>query len=991
MRFYLKTKNKGFSKSICDKREFNIKSTNASHLKKHQTWLANFINPTTPYKSIFIYHGLGSGKTCTAISIAENFRNEVRYTGKKIYIVSSDAVKQEFRNNFYSETSSFKCAGSFYEDTLIKKNIKIDSDSIMKELENYYSFHTYDSFTKIVSDYEKIEKVEAIKESFDDSIVIIDEAQNVRLTENGKQYKRISLFIEKITDIADMRMIFMSATPIFDKTQEFVWFVNIMNKLDLNYDERKQYTPLENSEIFKDNNFKSNSAREKFTKALKGKITYVKSGNPEFFPLKLYDESAMIPKKKFYYGRPFDENMNAQQISKNKLQIPIPKNDLFPDIGNVKLTLTLLSKNHAKKIHDDFLGAEKIQESLSSESIRINNLNLPENNLLTKRMKNKKSNNSNQLPDDFAPKCNTIYNKISKSKGISFVYSRFVEAGVNPMIYVLEKNGYKKYCKNNDNGQNLFNEFSNVTGPENEKRKNKRYIVITGSTIDGSKVDASEEEKNIARSIENKDGDQISVIIASEKGAEGIDLKFVRSIHIHEADFNMSKIEQVIGRGVRTNSHKDLDKEKRNVTVYFHCTDFPVVVNDGKEELYHKYETIDMKLYRRALKKYQASVEVQEILKENSVTCALFQDLNTFDKEDFIKYYGECVIDAEGNKRKTEDHLPENDIKKIECAETCASKSSVDEYDYETFHPFTHEHFTILRMISEIQNIYKEYDVKLTFENIRDMIHSNYPSIEDKLIQFSLSEMILNRLEFTNCYDLNGFVKYEKNYYVFVYIDARGNETHFVENLVAYSSNYVKLTEENIVSNQRLVGEIENDLITKYFDELSKKSSDFISGKSLWKSILLQSAFNEEAIKTRLNNQSESYGKDIIEFIDSMKKDIKEEKEEKQVSNGNYWIFSKGRKKNDTYILSKGKAKKNHSKEEFDNYVKKVYNDTKGKELIENIEMIEKIQINNPNVVISKPEIKKFLRVALIIDTYEKYEKKKDVRPVIFPFQKITS
>lgn len=976
MRFYFKSKNKEFSKSICDKREFNIKSTNASHLKKHQIWLANFINPTTPYKSIFIYHGLGSGKTCTAISIAEKFRNEVRYTGKKIYIVSSDAVKQEFRNNFYSETSSFKCAGSFYEDTLIKKNIKIDSDSIMKELENYYSFHTYDSFTKIVDD---LEKVEDIKKGFDDSIVIIDEAQNVRLTENKKQYKRISQFIEKITDIADMRMIFMSATPIFDKTQEFVWFVNIMNKLDLDYDERKQHKPLENSEIFKDNNFKSDLSREKFTKALKGKITYLKSGNPELFPLKLYDEGAIIPKKTFYYGR---------LLNDRRKQIPIEKNDLFPEIGNVKLTLTLLPKNHAKKIHDFFLDAEKIQESLYSESIRINNLNLPENKLLTGRMKNKKSNNSNPLPDDFAPKCNTIYNKILKSKGVSFVYSRFVEAGVNPMIYVLEKNGYKKYCKNNDNGQNLYNEFSNVMDPEDEKRQNKRYIVITGSTIEGSKIDASEEEKNIARSIENKDGDRISVIIASEKGAEGIDLKFVRSIHIHEADFNMSKIEQVIGRGVRTNSHKDLDKENRNVTVYYHCTDFPVVVNDGKEELYHNYETIDMKLYRLALKKYEASVEVQEILKENSVTCALFQDLNTFDKEDFIKYYGDCVIDAEGNKRKTKDHLPENEIKKIECAETCDSKSSVDDYNYDTFHPFTHEHFTILRTISEIQNIYKEYDVKLTFENIRDMIHSNYPSIEDKLIQFSLSEMILNRLEFTNCYDLNGFVKYENNYYVFVYIDARGNETHFVENLVAYSSNYVELTEENIVSNQRLVGEIENTRITKIFYELREKSKDFISGESLWKSILLQSTYNEDAIKTHLNslslnNQSESYGKDIIEFMDSLKKDIKDII---KVSNENYWIFNKC-KQDDTYILSKGKTKTTHSTTDFKTYVKKVYTDTKGGELIENIDKIKKFQINNPNDVISKPYIKMFLRVALIIDTYEK---KEDAWPVIFPFQKKT-
>ena len=136
----------------------------------------------------------------------------------------------------------------------------------MKELENYYSFHTYDSFTKIVDD---LEKVEDIKKGFDDSIVIIDEAQNVRLTENKKQYKRISQFIEKITDIADMRMIFMSATQIFDKTQEFVWFVNIMNKLDFDYDERKQHKPLKNSEIFKDNNFKSKLSRDEFTKALK--------------------------------------------------------------------------------------------------------------------------------------------------------------------------------------------------------------------------------------------------------------------------------------------------------------------------------------------------------------------------------------------------------------------------------------------------------------------------------------------------------------------------------------------------------------------------------------------------------------------------------------------------------------------------------------------------------------------------------------------------
>ena len=29
------------------------------------------MNPDTPYDSLFLFHGLGSGKTCSAIAIAE--------------------------------------------------------------------------------------------------------------------------------------------------------------------------------------------------------------------------------------------------------------------------------------------------------------------------------------------------------------------------------------------------------------------------------------------------------------------------------------------------------------------------------------------------------------------------------------------------------------------------------------------------------------------------------------------------------------------------------------------------------------------------------------------------------------------------------------------------------------------------------------------------------------------------------------------------------
>ena len=33
------------------------------NLQSHQSLLANFINPQTPYRGVLIFHGLGSGKT----------------------------------------------------------------------------------------------------------------------------------------------------------------------------------------------------------------------------------------------------------------------------------------------------------------------------------------------------------------------------------------------------------------------------------------------------------------------------------------------------------------------------------------------------------------------------------------------------------------------------------------------------------------------------------------------------------------------------------------------------------------------------------------------------------------------------------------------------------------------------------------------------------------------------------------------------------------
>ena len=59
----------GEIKNIEDESNYNC---NASfELMPHQNFVKNFLSSNTPYNSLLLYHGLGSGKTCSAIGIVE--------------------------------------------------------------------------------------------------------------------------------------------------------------------------------------------------------------------------------------------------------------------------------------------------------------------------------------------------------------------------------------------------------------------------------------------------------------------------------------------------------------------------------------------------------------------------------------------------------------------------------------------------------------------------------------------------------------------------------------------------------------------------------------------------------------------------------------------------------------------------------------------------------------------------------------------------------
>jgi hypothetical protein len=61
-------------------------------LLTHQAVVRDYINLQTPYRGVLLYHGLGSGKTCSSIAIAEGMKHE-----KKVIIMTPASLQTNYR------------------------------------------------------------------------------------------------------------------------------------------------------------------------------------------------------------------------------------------------------------------------------------------------------------------------------------------------------------------------------------------------------------------------------------------------------------------------------------------------------------------------------------------------------------------------------------------------------------------------------------------------------------------------------------------------------------------------------------------------------------------------------------------------------------------------------------------------------------------------------------------------------------------------------
>ena len=221
----------------------------------------------------------------------------------------------------------------------------------------------------------------------------------------------------------------------------------------------------------------------------------------------------------------------------------------------------------------------------------------------------------------YSSKIKNICDIILKSEGIILVYSQYIDAGLIPFALALEELGFTR-----NGGDSLFKDaptspIDSITmQPRNTTGGNfspAKYAMITG---DPRISPDNQAEVNAITNDNNKDGTKIKVILISRAGSEGVDFKFIRQVHILDPWYTMNRIEQIIGRGVRSFSHKDLPFEKRNVEIYLHGT----ILQDNKEE------AADLYVYRVAEYKAVQMGRVARILKETAVDCLLNNDQVNF-------------------------------------------------------------------------------------------------------------------------------------------------------------------------------------------------------------------------------------------------------------------------------------------------------------------------------------------------------------------------
>jgi len=578
-------------------------------IQPSQRFLRRVLSPESPVRNILLVHGTGSGKTCSAIQIAEEYIIRPEFQDKKVLVLANPSIQENFKQQIFdiSRVSvdadglllSKQCTGRRYLEMLQRSQLeplrytdKTAQVKIMRLasriIEEFYDFQGYAEFANIL-DRKKIsmtgnEVNKWIHETFDNRLIVVDEAHNLRETTETTTTKLIGIAMEQILKTATgVTLVLLTATPMYDQYDELLYYFNMFM-----WNERIQASNeyVKPSDIFTDTGDFKEGKESVFRGWCQDYVSFIKGDNPFTFPFRLpppesiiavpdretdiFDEEIKTPRKYLTLVRSMVSPLQEAAIKPLKIKATTDPNIICVYPNNLTFRDTF------EKTPDGFSYKKGVEKFLAPSKVSM-----------------------------YSSKFGLITNILDNTEGVVFVFSNLVENGAQLFAMCLEEHGYEPAI-----GKNLLS----GTSSEVPKGSKGKYVLFT------AEISVSDINKSLTRlrRPENADGSDIRVIIASPKVSEGVDFRFVRQIHVLDPWFNMSRIEQVIGRGMRTCSHAALPFEDQNCTVYLHVCRYP----DSTKE------TIDEYIYRVFVEGKAIKIaKVKRIVMESAMDCELQQNL----------------------------------------------------------------------------------------------------------------------------------------------------------------------------------------------------------------------------------------------------------------------------------------------------------------------------------------------------------------------------
>ena len=267
-------------------------------LLTHQKIVRDYMNLYTPYRGLLLYHGLGSGKTCTSIAIAEGMKD-----AKRIIIMTPASLRANYieelkkcgdllykRNQYWEWISTDanpeaatpmsailnlplefirRHRGAWFINVTKKTNYDDLSDIDKQTLEAQLNEMIKSKYTFINYNGLRAKKLQELTNNFtrnlfDESVVVIDEAHNLisRIVNKIKKEKQIvenkkgekehlplnlaTKLYEFLMSAKNARIILLTGTPVINYPNEFGILFNILRgyiktwKITINVQESKQ-------------------------------------------------------------------------------------------------------------------------------------------------------------------------------------------------------------------------------------------------------------------------------------------------------------------------------------------------------------------------------------------------------------------------------------------------------------------------------------------------------------------------------------------------------------------------------------------------------------------------------------------------------------------------------------------------------------------------------------------------------------------------------